>query len=153
MTSLQRIVGAMTAAMLLAGCAGVGGLGSIQATQQLRQGMTPAEVQQLLGPPGSTQNLGDATVWRYSLHEYFKGYVPHYLAFAGDPPVLRAWVANEEEYLRNQAMWAQALEPLVTPATSSPGSSAPGATGGQGDSCEEGTVEDRVECLQVELIR
>ena len=145
MPPLQRLVGALAAAMLLTGCAGTGGLGSIQATQQLRPGMTLAEVQQLLGTPGSTQRLGEFTVWKYLLHQHYKGWVPYYLAFAGEPPTLRVWVADEAEYLRNQAMWMQALQPMVMPA--------PNVVDKGRHNCNQRFVEDRIHCLEQEVSR
>ena len=67
-------------------------MNSVTKTSRLLPGMSPQEVKKLLGDPASTQFIGELLVWRYSLHENWKGFVPHYLVFAEEPPVLKALV-------------------------------------------------------------
>lgn len=120
--------------VLLAGCAGTGGLGSVQVTQRLRPGLTMAEVRTLLGPPASMESLGDGLVLKYSLHEYYKGWVPWYLAFGGNPPRLVSWAADEAAYRAQQALWLRSLETMAPPKVARQGP------------CQGGSVEDRIEC-------
>ena len=132
-------------AAALAGCAGTGGLGSVARTTQLQTGMSEAQVQQLMGTPASVQRGESGAIWKYSLHEYYKGWVSHHLLFAGEPRRLQAWAADEAEYQRNQAMWLQAL--ANAPSANS-GRKAPGT-----DDCSRGSWEDRTFCKQLKLQR
>jgi len=95
---------------LLSGCAGMGGgLGSIEKTRQLAPGMKMAEVRALLGDPSQTQFVSNKLVWKYSLHEYGKGFVPYYLEFGRKSMTLERWFADEDEYQRQQQLWLQAI--------------------------------------------
>ena len=77
----RAIVLALVATGLI-GCAGTGGgLGSVAKTNRLVPGMKPAEVRAVLGDPSQSQFVGDRLVWKYSLHETWKGFVPYYLEF------------------------------------------------------------------------
>lgn len=97
---------------LINGCAGTGGgLGSISKTNQLRPGMTPTQVKVILGDPLQTQFIADRWVWKYSLHEFWKGWIPYYLVFNNDSHKLESWYANESEYMRQQQLWLQAMPP------------------------------------------
>ena len=99
--------------LLLAGCAGTaGGLGSIEKTNQLYPGMTTAQVRSLMGEPSQTQFESDKLVWKYSLHEYWKGFVPYYLVFGRHTGALERWFTNEDEYMRQQQLWLRALTPI-----------------------------------------
>jgi hypothetical protein len=49
--------------------------------------------------------VADKWVWKYPLHQPWKGFIPHYLAFGRESQTLEAWVADEEEYLRQQQLW------------------------------------------------
>jgi hypothetical protein len=104
---------ALTVAALLGACAGTagGGLNTVAKSNQLLPGMSIAEVKTLLGSPSQTQFVSERMVWKYSLHEYWKGWVPYYLVFSSEPPALERWYADEGEYQRQQAMWLQALRP------------------------------------------
>ena len=94
------------------GCAGTGGgLGSITKTNQLAPGMSPAEVKSTLGEPSQTQFIENKWIWKYSLHQYWKGWVPYYLVFGKETQKLEAWYANEAEYMRQQQLWLQAYPP------------------------------------------
>jgi len=73
--------------------------------------MKPAEVKAILGDPSQTQFVSDKWVCQYSLHEYWKGYVPYYLVFSHESPTLRSWYPDEAEYLRQQQLWLQAIPP------------------------------------------
>ncbi len=93
-------------------CAGTAGfLGSVAKTNQLALSMKPAEVKAILGDPSQTQFVSDKWVCQYSLHEYWKGYVPYYLVFSHESPTLRSWYPDEAEYLRQQQLWLQAIPP------------------------------------------
>ena len=112
MTRRAVIIGFALA--LLTACAGTGtggGFGSIAKTNQLTPGMRPAEVKNILGEPSQTQFIGEKWVWKYSLHEYWKGSVPYYLIFARESQKLEQWYADEGEYMRQQQLWLQAFPP------------------------------------------
>jgi hypothetical protein len=97
---------------LVYGCAGTGGgLGSISKTNHLVPGMSPNEVKSVLGEPSQTQFVANKWVWKYSLHQYWKGWVPYYLVFEKETQKLEAWYANEAEYMQQQQLWLQALPP------------------------------------------
>lgn len=97
----------------LAGCAGTGGgLGSAEKTAQLSPGMKSAEVLALLGEPSQAQFVADKAIWKYSLHEYGKGFVPYYLEFGRKSMRLERWFADENEYLRQQQLWLKAFQPM-----------------------------------------
>ena len=74
-------------------------------TAQLRPGMMHKEVIGILGKPKSVQFIGDKVVLKYSLHEYWKGWVPYYVIFEKRTGKLQEWYADEAEYQQNQAMW------------------------------------------------
>lgn len=98
--------------LLCFGCAGTGGgLGSVAKTNQLMPGMTLTQVQGILGDPSQTQFIAEKLIWKYSLHEPWKGWVPYYLVFDKDVRQLQAWYADEAEYLRQQKLWLQAFPP------------------------------------------
>ena len=106
---LQSICGLLML-VFLAGCAGTGGgLGSIEKTRQLSPGMKPGEVRAILGEPASTQLVSEKWVWKYSLHQMFKGFVPYYLVFGRESQQLEHWFADEREYQMQQAQWLKAL--------------------------------------------
>ena len=112
---IRHTIFAVLPLTLLTACAGTGGgLGSVAKTNQLTPGMKPAEVKAILGDPSQTQFVSDKWVWKYSLHEYWKGYVPYYLVFTRESPTLQSWYANEAEYLRQQQLWLQAIPPTQT---------------------------------------
>lgn len=90
------------------------GLGSIAKTNDLEPGMNTSEVEEVLGSPSQTQFIGNKWIWKYSLHEYWKGYVPYYLAFGSDSKRLESWYADEAEYMRQQQLWMQAFPPTQT---------------------------------------
>jgi hypothetical protein len=113
--------------------------------------MSPAQVQAVLGAPGSVQQGEAGQVWKYSLHEYYKGWVPHYLLFTGEPRALRSWVADEAEYRRTQEAWGQALKPALDRAAQQRAGNTGRAAGGS--NCQRGTVEDRTACNLAELSR
>lgn len=97
---------------LLTACAtGTGGIGSVSKTNQLAPGMKPAEVKTILGEPSQTQFIANKWVWKYSLQEPWKGWIPYYLVFNRDSQVLEQWFADEAEYTRQQQLWLQAMPP------------------------------------------
>lgn len=98
--------------LALSSCAGTGGgLNSLQKTNQLVPGMKPQEVKAVLGEPSQSQFIGDQWVWKYYLHQSWKGFVPFYLVFSRSNPTLHQWFANEAEYYRQQQLWLQAFPP------------------------------------------
>lgn len=101
-----------TTFLLLGGCAGTGGsFGSVSKTNQLMPGMTPSQVKEILGEPSQSQFVADKWVWKYSLHEYWKGWIPYYLVFGKESQKLDSWYANEAEYMQQQQLWLQAMPP------------------------------------------
>jgi hypothetical protein len=101
-----------TSILLSAGCAGSGGgLGSISKTNQLSPGMKPSQVRSILGDPSQTQFISNKWVWKYSLHEPWKGFIPYYLVFSRNSQVLEQWFADEAEYERQQQLWLKAFPP------------------------------------------
>jgi hypothetical protein len=91
----------------------------------------------LMGAPADVQQGPGGSVWRYSLHEYYKGWVPYYLLFAGQPAALQAWAADEAAYRRTQAAWLAALAQPAAPAKT-------GARSGDRDCRNARTFEDRI---------
>ena len=98
--------------LILNGCAGTGGgLNSISKTNQLMPGMNANNVKNILGSPSQTQFIAEKWVWKYSLHQVWKGFVPYYLIFGKDDNKLKSWYADEAEYMRMQQLWLQAIPP------------------------------------------
>jgi hypothetical protein len=95
-----------------AGCATTGGLefGNVEKTKSLKPGMAYQEVENLLGPPKSSQMVSDKWVVRWSLHEYWKGWVPYDLTFDPQTKRLISWTANEQAYQQNQQAMQKVLE-------------------------------------------
>jgi outer membrane protein assembly factor BamE (lipoprotein component of BamABCDE complex) len=108
-----RLVSALVVAALLSACAGSGGgLGSISKTNQLAPGMKPLEVRAILGEPSQTQFSSNRWVWKYTLHEPWKGFIPYYLVFGQESQKLEQWYADEDEYMKQQQLWLQAMPPV-----------------------------------------
>ena len=102
----------ITNILFLGGCAGTGGgLNSISKTNQLMPGMTTNEVKNILGDSSQTQFISEKWVWKYSLHQAWKGYVPYYLIFGKEDQKIESWYADEAEYMRQQQLWLQAIPP------------------------------------------
>lgn len=80
-------------------------------TNQLSPGMSPTQVRAILGEPSQTQFVADKWVWKYSLHQPWKGFIPYYLIFGRENPTLAEWFADEAEYMRQQQLWLQAFPP------------------------------------------
>lgn len=96
-------------------CASTGqmvGLNTAAKTAELRPGMTFAEVAAILGKPKSS--IFTETEWQvnYTLHEYYKGWVPYVLAFDKETQRLKSWGVDEVAYQRNQEMWMQTLSAM-----------------------------------------
>lgn len=110
---LRTLVLMLAVVSLLLGCAGTGGgLGSVEKTKHLAVGMKTSQVVALLGEPLESQAGPNKLIWKYSLHEYWKGFVPYYLVFERSSGRLRSWYANEAEYARQQELWLRALTPV-----------------------------------------
>ncbi|MGH7796713.1 MAG: hypothetical protein ACREQ2_17760 [Candidatus Binatia bacterium] len=107
-----RLLLASLVLTVLAACAGSGGgFGSVSKTNQLSPGMKPAEVKAVLGEPSQTQFVSNKWVWKYSLHEPWKGFIPYYMVFGRDSQALEQWFADQAEYMRQQQLWLQAMPP------------------------------------------
>ena len=107
-----RLLFASVAFAVLTACAGSGGgLGSVSKTNQLSPGMKSDQVKAVLGEPSQTQFVSDKWVWKYSLHELWKGFIPYYMVFGRDTQILEQWFADEAEYMRQQQLWLQAFPP------------------------------------------
>ena len=89
----------------------VSGCASVSTTNQLNPGMSPNEVKNVMGEPSQTQFIAGKLVWKYSLHQPWKGFVPYYLIFRKEDQRLETWYANEAEYMRQQQLWLQAFPP------------------------------------------
>ncbi len=82
----------------------------VGATNQLAPGMSVAQARSQMGEPSQTQFVADTWVWKYSLHQPWKGFIPYYLVFGKDTQTLDGWFANEAEYVQQQlwmATWNQ----------------------------------------------
>ncbi|MEK6715443.1 MAG: outer membrane protein assembly factor BamE [Candidatus Omnitrophota bacterium] len=107
---MRNLINLFVVAILLTGC---GTLGTIKRTNDLMPGMTMSEVKKVMGQPSQTQFVGDKLVLKYNLHQYYKGWVPYYLAFDRDTNKLAVWFADEQEYYRNQQLWLEAMPKQV----------------------------------------
>jgi hypothetical protein len=113
MNKSGRIISLAALFILIGGCAGTGGnFGSVSKTNQLMPGMSAYQVKEILGEPSQTQYIADKWVWKYSLHEYWKGWVPYYLVFGKETQKLDSWYADEAEYRQQQQLWLQAIPPI-----------------------------------------
>ena len=98
-----RYLALILLAMLCGGCPPTD---TIRRTNHLQPGMTPEQVKEVMGEPIQTQFISERIVWKYSLHQSYRGHIPHYLVFEGTPSQLTSWFANQAEYERQQALWA-----------------------------------------------
>jgi hypothetical protein len=99
----------------LAACTSTGemlGLNTAQKTAELRPGMTFPQVTNILGKPKSSVFTEEEWQINYSLHEYWKGWVPYVLVFDKKTLRLKSWTADEEAYQRNQEKWMQIMNSL-----------------------------------------
>jgi outer membrane protein assembly factor BamE (lipoprotein component of BamABCDE complex) len=131
----------------LAGCASRGGLGSGGKTAQLRPGMTQAEVRALLGSPAQVQTVGAQQVWRYSLHHYYVGWMPHELVFGGAPARLLAWHTDEAAQQRQREATLRIIESSAAAQAAQRAQREPTRAGAPSASRSCGTYrEDRIAC-------
>jgi hypothetical protein len=77
----------------------------VGSTNRLAPGMAPAQVRSIMGEPAQTQFVADKWIWKYSLHQPWKGYIPYYLVFGKETQTLDGWFANEAEYVQQQQLW------------------------------------------------
>ena len=68
---------ALAVGALITGCAT-----KVTRTNQLYPGMQPEQVKEVMGEPSQTQFISNKWIWKYSLHEPWKGFIPYYLAFS-----------------------------------------------------------------------
>jgi hypothetical protein len=102
-------------------------LNSIQKTNQLRPGMTYAEVENLLGKPKSSQVTGDQWIARWNLQEMWKGYIPYDLVFKASDRTLISWGENKQAFAQQQEnlkAFADQLDKVDTGGSSGGGASA-----------------------------
>jgi hypothetical protein len=133
--------------LAIASCAGTGGgFGSVAKTVHLAEGMKPAEVLKVLGEPSQVQQVGGHVVWKYSLHEYWKGYVPYYLVFDGTGKNLQSWYANEQEYQQQQSLWINALTPMMQQQQKQPADKASGLEGDRSDCAKKYRYREDINC-------
>lgn len=104
-------------AIVFTGCAGLE-LNTVEKTKQLSPGMTQEEVVKILGEPKSSSVVGDKWVLTYTLHEYWKGWVPYRVEFDKKTKRLASWYADETEYER--------LQKQMTPSLGTTGAAATG---------------------------
>lgn len=104
----------------------INNLGSVSKTRSLAPDMNAEDVRKLLGEPTRTELSANKWVWRYALHQYWKGWVPYYLIFDASTQTLETWYADEREYLRNQQLWLQAFA-ATQKTTTAPPSAAEGS--------------------------
>lgn len=126
----------------LAACATVeekAGFNAAKKTVLLRPGMKYPEVVRILGEPKSSVFNENEWQVNYSLHEYWKGWVPYVLVFDKESLRLKSWKADEEAYERNQQMWMQVLESLERQ-QSSQGTTGPSGSSGGGGSADSSVV-------------
>jgi len=83
----------------------------VGATRRLSPGMTPAQVRAAMGNPSQSQFVNQKMVWKYTLHQPWKGFIPYYLVFSKETGNLESWEANEAEYYRQQSLWMAAFPP------------------------------------------
>ncbi len=102
---MKKILCIVVFSLMVTGC----GLGNIKKTTYLQPGMTADQVRVVLGNPSSSQFIENYVIWKYNLHQYWVGWVPHYLAFWSKDMTLVAWQANMNEYYANQQIWINSL--------------------------------------------
>ena len=98
--------------VLIIFCSGCVGLGTMTKTNQLRLGMTANEVNNVLGAPLEIKTEGDYIILKYSLHQYFVGWVPYYLTLDKNSKTLISWHENKEEYYQDQQRLFQAAQQI-----------------------------------------
>jgi hypothetical protein len=103
---MKNLIAGMICFFLLIGCAT-----QVSTTNKLSPGMRPEQVKAALGEPSQTQFIGNKWVWNYSLLEPWKGFVPYYVVFSKENPVLESWYADQDEYYRHQELWLKAFPP------------------------------------------
>lgn len=118
--------------IVLSGCVGKSlELNTIEKVNNLSPGMTFQEVVVILGKPKSSSFVGDMWVLKYSLHEYWKGWVPFYVAVDKKSKKVTSWYVDEAEYQRNQQKWMEIYKAMAPPPTPAGGRSSSGGSGGQ----------------------
>ena len=118
--------------LALTGCAGQSvQLNTIEKVNNLSPGMKFQEVVVVLGEPKSSSFVGDMWVLKYSLHEYWKGWVPFYVAFDKKTKEVVSWYVDEAEYQRNQQKWMEIYKAMTPPPTQTGGGSSGSGGGGQ----------------------
>lgn len=107
-----------------------------QKTTQLHQGMSYAEVVELLGEPKSSQLEHGKLMVRWSLHVIYKGFVPYDMAFNAKTRKLVSWRANEEEYQKSQLQ----MQPVVDAIQSANKTNSNSGSGGSISNTANGTA-------------
>jgi hypothetical protein len=103
---MKKLIAGMIYFFFLIGCAT-----EVSTTNQLSPGMRPEQVKAIIGEPSGTQFIADKWVWRYSLLEPWKGFIPYYLVFSKENPTLESWYADLDEFYRQQESLQKAFPP------------------------------------------
>jgi uncharacterized membrane protein YgcG len=132
-----RIIILFALGVFLSGCATGGtnmGFDTVKKTAQLRPGMMFPEVVKILGKPKSSVFIEDEWQVNYTLHQYWKGWVPYVFVFDKNTQRLKSWKADEEAYQKNQEMWMEIARSLEQQQASGGGTQQSGSSGGSGGS-------------------
>ena len=78
MKNIRTILVLLSIILFLYGC-GKYAMGTVRKTNQLEPGMSIGQVKGIMGDPDSTQFKGNKWVWKYSLHQEWKGFAPYML--------------------------------------------------------------------------
>jgi len=95
-------------------------LNSVQLTNQLRPGMSYAEVENILGKPKSSQVMDDKWIARYNLQEMWKGYVPYDIVFNSKDQTLISWSENTKAWEDKQAQLKVVADAVEQPQPANP---------------------------------
>jgi hypothetical protein len=77
-------------------------LNSINLLNQLHQGMSYAEVENIMGKPKFAQNSGSEYIARWNLQQMYKGYIPYDMVFNSSDKTLISWSENSKAFEQQQ---------------------------------------------------
>jgi hypothetical protein len=120
----------LTGIMILSACTNIKTLklNSVQLTNQLRPGMSYAEVESLMGKPKSAQVAGEQWIARYNLQEMWRGYIPYDLVFKASDRTLISWSENTRAFNQKQEQLKVIADELNKVDTSTGSGSSGGAS-------------------------
>lgn len=125
---------AVAACAALAGCMGMN-FDTVQRTNQLKVGMTEAEVIEAIGLQPDSRTVKDGRpALRFTLQEPWKGFIPYDMSFDRQGR-LESWKADEEAYRRSQQLAGQppAGKTAQKPPAAQPAPTPPPPTAGPND--------------------